>query len=137
MKRLMIFVISFYIGAVNAAEETWVCVPDYTNGFSSDDGNSWNYTKFNTGSEKYLVKVYVDSGDRITGKTIPVGMEIPENDNCRGLLYLVRCDADVYQLRMNRRNGRFTLLYDTGYIVGDIVDWSKEAHITIGKCSKI
>jgi hypothetical protein len=137
MKRLMILVISFYIGVVNATEETWVCVPDYTNGFSSFDRGGWKYTKFNTGPEKYLVKVYVDSEDRITGKTMAVGMESPENDNCWGQLILARCDAGVYQLRMNRENGRFTLLQDIGYILSDMPGMTREAHITIGKCSKI
>lgn len=137
MKRLMILVISLYIGVVNAAEEIWVCVPDYINGFFSDDGNSWEYTRFNNGSEKYLVKIYVNSEDRIDGKTYPVGTEIPERDNCHGQASIVRCDANWYQLRMNRTNGRFTRLFDAGYIVGDILGLSKEAHITIGKCSKI
>ena len=129
MKRLMIFVISFYIGAVNAAEETYLCVEDQATGFALE-ADKWTLKDFNPDG-KFIFKISAQGA----GSFYEFGENPPEEPTCKdaGLFYDCE-DRFGRQLKFNRGLNRFAVVHFMPYLWEDKTgnNW-----LALGTCSKI
>lgn len=137
-RHIMVAAFALAATASCMAQEGYICLSDKSTGFRRTDSQAWVATNFKTDGQKFLLALkggawkWSEFGkdDLFTGAECGSFSEYG---------YL-RCTGLGTELVFNRKNLRFQMTFQGGYITEGVVDPKygfDTPYLTIGSCSKL
>lgn len=133
MKKL-IAIFLFFFSSISLADG-YVCIADKSTGFKYDKNQrTWTTATFNVSDSKYTL---TQSNGQWKWNKFGEQNIFPSNCGQFNEYGYLRCSPIMSSLSFNKKNLRYMLIYEVGYVSGGIVgtEGGDTPNMEIGKCS--